>query len=375
MSRLHVLYRVHGTSVDDGHALATRIALEQSTETPPNAVLDRFVAEQVVGRVEDVQPRDDGSIDVRVGLAAITTGGDVAQTLNMLFGNTSLLPQVELVDVEFPETWLSGFTGPHFGVEGIREALGMDERRALTCAVIKPQGLSADRLGALCHTLACAGIDVIKDDHGLADQSYAPFAARVAACQRAVERARMETGHRAAYAPNLIGSPQTLVEHAAIARDAGAAMVLIAPAVVGMPSFAELVDEHLDVPVLAHPAYAGAVRAAPPFLLGKFFRLLGADAIIFPTSLGRFGWSAQTCAGVAVNAAAPWAHIKPALPAPGGGLSVENAQAMVEFYGSDVMPLIGGSILADPALAFERAQAMVQAVRAARPAPVAPAVV
>jgi ribulose-bisphosphate carboxylase large chain len=39
----------------------------------------------------------------------------------------------------------------------------------------------------------------------------------------------------------------------------------------------------------------GAARITPPLLLGKLFRLFGADAMIFPHHGGRFGYSAATC--------------------------------------------------------------------------------
>jgi len=139
-------------------------------------------------------------------------------------------------------------------------------------------------------------------------------------------------------------------------------MVLIAPALVGMPAFAELVAGGLGVPVLAHPAYAGAARVAPSFLLGKWFRLLGADAIIFPNFGGRFAWRERECTSIADHARAPWAHLRAALPVPGGGMSVERARDVVKFYGADVMLLIGGSLLAAGDRLLERTRDFVAAV-------------
>jgi len=48
-----------------------------------------------------------------------------------------------------------------------------------------------------------AGVDLIKDDHSLADQTSAPFAERVERCQEAVVRANGETGGNALYFPNV----------------------------------------------------------------------------------------------------------------------------------------------------------------------------
>ena len=233
-------------------------------EVPAEVVRDPWVREHVMGRVASIEPLDADRFRVGIRLATLTTGHDAAQAINMLFGNSSLHEHVELVDADFPPDFVAAFAGPRHGIDGIRRLAGV-HGRPLTCAALKPQGLPVDRLATLAYTFATAGIDVVKDDHGLADQSYSPFAARVAACRRALERAERETGRPCLYAPSLVGAPRALEKQARIARDEGAQMVLVAPALVGLPAFHELVSEHLDVPVLAHPAYAGAARVAPPF--------------------------------------------------------------------------------------------------------------
>jgi ribulose-bisphosphate carboxylase large chain len=363
MTWIDVTYRVRATPEDIASA-ATALALEQSVEVPDEVVRDAWVREQVMGRVARVEPQDDGHYRVGIRLAAATTGGDPAQVVNMLFGNSSLHDHVELIDADFPRDVVERFAGPRHGIEGIRRAAGV-QGRALTCAALKPQGLPVERLATIAYTFASAGIDVVKDDHGLADQSYSPFAERVAACRRALERAERETGRRCLYAPSLVGTPRTLAKQARIARDEGAQMVLVAPALIGLPAFHELVQEVLDVPVLAHPAYAGAARVAPPFLLGTLFRLLGADAVIFPNAGGRFAYSARTCADIALHARRVWSGVRPMLPVPAGGMSVERAPEIVRAYGDDAMLLVGGSLLAAGERLAERTRAFVDAVATA----------
>jgi ribulose-bisphosphate carboxylase large chain len=359
MSRLLATYR-YTAPPGEGARRAQAIALEQSVEVPAEVVRDAYVAAHVVARVVDV--RSDGDVhEADIALATATTGGDAAQLCNMLFGNTSLQPDVTLVDVAFPPDLVAHFRGPRFGIAGIRAALGV-HGRALTCAALKPQGLSPARLAALCYTLAAAGIDVIKDDHGLADQAYSPFAARVALCQQAVARAAAEQGRRILYAPSLVGSPRRLAEQVRVARDAGVGMLLVAPALVGLAAFSELVAG-LDVPVLAHPALAGW-RMAPSLLLGKLFRLLGADAVIFPNAGGRFAYDAATCGAIATAARSPWRGVAGCLPVPAGGMGLERVPEMLAFYGSDTMLLIGGSLLLDPARVGERARAFATQVAA-----------
>ena len=120
-------------------------------------------------------------------------------------------------------------------------------------------------------------------------------------------------------------------------------MALVAPMLVGLPAFVEM-QVDLAVPVMAHPAFAAA-RIAAPALLGKLFRLFGADATIFPNHGGRFGYSRDTCVAIARAAREPWADVRPALPVPAGGMTVERVDEMVATYGKDTMLLIGGGLL------------------------------
>jgi ribulose-bisphosphate carboxylase large chain len=366
MSRITATYRVRAPRADiDG--IARALSLEQSVEVAAEVVTDPFVAANIMGRVVRVDAGEDEVHGVVLGLSVATTGCDVAQTLNMLFGNSSLHAHVELIDVDFPAEFRAHFPGPRFGIAGIRERLDAPDR-PLTCAALKPQGMPSAALAELCYTMARSGVDVVKDDHGLADQAYSPFAERVAACQRAVERARSETGRACLYAPSLVGSPRALAAQARIVRDENVGAVLLAPALVGMPAFAEFAATECDVPILAHPAYGGAARLAPPLLLGKLFRWLGADAVIFPNFGGRFAYTRGECAGIAANARSDWGTYRKTLPVPAGGLSVERVDEIVRFYGHDVMLLIGGSLLAAGERLAERAREFVAATHRLTPA-------
>ncbi len=288
---------------------------------------------------------------ITLGLAAETVWDrhgqpDVAQLWNMLFGNCSLMDGVRLVAVTLPPAMLAHFGGPRFGVAGLR-ALCRTPQGALTCAAIKPQGMAVPALAELCGRLAMGGLDLIKDDHGLADQPSAPFTERVTACQAAVASANRATGHTTRYAPSLVGSPATLVQQARRARELGVEAVLIAPALVGMPAFHELVRTELHgMAVVAHPAYAGTSGVDPPLLLGRMFRLFGADATIFPNVGGRFSYSAARCSALVDGARSPWAGLAPCLPVPAGGMNADRVPEMLDSYGPDVMLLIGGALLA-----------------------------
>ena len=357
--RILATYRI-AASESESRVRAEALAVEQSVEMPPSAIGDKRILADVVATVESIKPNA-GEFDVVLGIAPATTGNEASQLMNMLFGNCSLQPEVELVDVAFPPGYEKAFPGPRFGIEGIRVATGV-RTGPLTCTALKPQGSSAADLAGLARIFTLAGIDVIKDDHGIANQASSPFAERVPAVQRAVSEANRATGGRTIYAPTLSGGGRSLGEQARIAKDCGVGMALIAPMLVGIPAFVEL-QVDLDIPVMAHPAFAGADRIAPPVLLGTLFRLFGADATIFPNHGGRFTYSRATCMAIAHNARAPWAAVRSTLPVPAGGMTLERVDEMAEGYGEDTMLLIGGGLLTAGYKLLDRAREFVEKVR------------
>ena len=189
-------------------------------------------------------------------------------------------------------------------------------------------------------------MDYIKDDHGIADQDYSRFAHRVETCSSKVREANAATGGNTHYAPSLSGNLDCLRRQLNLARDCGIDTVLVAPMIMGFPAFHTLTRVFSDFAFLAHPAMAGATRIAPPLLLGKLFRLLGADATIFPNYGGRFGYSPATCRALAEAATGEWYGLASCLPVPAGGMVPERVPEMLDFYGPNVMVLIGGALLA-----------------------------
>ena len=362
MDRILATYRI-AASESESRVRAEALAAEQSVEMPVAAIGDEHVLKEVVASVEAIRPHA-GYFDVVLGIAPATTGNEASQLVNMLFGNCSLQPEVELLDVEFPAGFEKAFPGPRFGIEGIRTLTGV-HGRPLTCTALKPQGSSVEYLAHLARTFTLAGIDVIKDDHGIANQACHPFDKRVPAVQKAIAEANRDTGGNTIYAPTFSGGGHSLAGQAQVARDNAVKMALVAPMLVGLPAFVEM-QVDLDIPVMAHPALAGAARIAPAVLLGKLFRLFGADATIFPNHGGRFSYSREACVAIAKAARDPWHDVRPTLPVPAGGMTVERVHEMRATYGVDTMLLIGGGLLSARDKLFERSKEFVGAVRRAQ---------
>jgi ribulose-bisphosphate carboxylase large chain len=345
----------------DARSIAERaraIAVEQSVELPLDAIDDDYVKAEIVGRVLEVRDIGNGVFAVRIALSAETVGGDAGQLINILFGNTSIHGDVVLHDVELPPSLVAHFGGPRHGLDGLRARVGAP-RRALTCSALKPQGLAPKALAALARRLADGGIDYVKDDHGIADQAYAPFAARVEAIAEALDR----RGTRTRYVPSLSGDLDAMRAQIEIAQGTGLDTVMVAPMVAGLANMHRLVRDNPGVAFFAHPALAGS-RISPPLLCGKLFRLLGADAVVYPNYGGRFGYTPETCRALASAALADWHGLKPCVPVPAGGMTPDRVPEMLDFYGADIMLLIGGGLLSARETLTEETAAFVDAVKA-----------
>ena len=289
---------------------------------------------------------------MRIGLALDTIEADAGQLMNMLFGNTSLQDDVILHDVDLP----SLFDGPAQGLAALRSRLGVTGR-AFTGSALKPQGMPVERLAMLAERFALGGLDFIKDDHGLADQGYSPFAARVPAIAEAVARAVRSTGHSTRYIPSLSGDLDAMRAQLRLVRDCGLDCAMLAPMIAGFSTLQTLAGEFPAFVLFAHPALGGAARISPDLLIGKLFPAFGAGGAIFPTYGGRFGYSTDTCRRLAENARAA-----DSLPIPAGGMTLARTAEILDFYGADTMLLIGGNLLAARERITEEAARFARAV-------------
>lgn len=344
---LDVHYQLRPAEGESPEAKARGIALEQTAELPARCV-DPALLESHVGEVMDLRHVEPGTWQARIRYNAELAGGELSQLLNLLFGNISLKDGILITAMDWPRSLLEHFGGPGFGITGLRELTGVADTLPLTCTALKPVGSTPATLAERAYRFALGGVDIIKDDHGLADQPSAPFRARLEACQAAVERANDVTGGRSLYFPNATAGVRELPARLTAAREAGCRGVLLAPWLCGLDSL-RMARDDFGLAVMAHPALTGSHfrrhhGLAPALLLGELFRIAGADSSIYPNTGGRFGFSQVTCEAINTALRRPMPPLRPALPAPGGGMDAARAAHWIGIYGADTMVLIGGSL-------------------------------
>lgn len=347
--RFSATYALSG-DVEETRQRAGAIAVEQTIEFPLDLIADDDIRTHVVGRIETIDETGPGRTFAKISYAVETSGSELPQLLNVLFGNASLLPGVRLMSIELPRELLASFRGPRFGNTGLRRLLDAPDR-PLVATALKPMGLSSVSLAEMARTLVLAGLDVIKDDHGLANQPFAPYLERVRACAEAVRRANRERGGRSIYVPCINAPAGQVLARARAAQEAGAGGLLVLPGLLGFDTMRALADDDtLGLPIIAHPAFLGSHVVHDEFgvehgtLFGTIMRLAGADISIFPGYGGRFSFDRAACRSIAGACHAPLGAMAATMPAPAGGITLGRVAEMTGFYGRDMVLLIGGDL-------------------------------
>jgi ribulose-bisphosphate carboxylase large chain len=357
-----VVTAVYEITAEDPAARAALVAVEQSHELPTELAPANAVRDSLA-HVRAVVERPGRPALVTVDYPADLAGGELGQLLVLLLGNVSLQDGVRLVDVTLPPALADALGGPRLGVAGIRALVG-EPAGALLATALKPVGMTSDQLAALAREVAAGGLHVVKEDQSLANQPWAPFAERVPRVAEAVRRANPNT----VYLPVVNGGAAGFAAQVRFARQAGAHGVLVMPGVAGFGALAHAAELFDGGIVLAHPSFLGGFTAggshgiAPDVLFGTLLRLAGADASIFPSWGGRFSLSRDQCLAIAGAARRPLHDLRPMLPTPGGGMSIDRAPGLLDAYGPDTLFLVGGDLRRgnDPRRAAER---LVAAVR------------
>jgi 2,3-diketo-5-methylthiopentyl-1-phosphate enolase len=380
---LATYYLQTGRNVDIVKKISS-IGIEQTTgtwlpvpeETPE--VREKYVA-KVVGIYEvpaneyEVPKNQDFRQWVfQLAYPAVNFGPQIPMLLSTIIGNISMSGPLKLLDIKFPPEFLKSFKGPKFGVEGIRDLLGVKNRPLLN-NMIKPCTGYTPEVG--CKLFARAvegGVDIIKDDELIADPPFNPRDQRIKLYMEVIRRHYEETGQKVLYTPNITDRADKVFENARRAIDAGANALMINYLTVGISAMQALAeDPEINVPIMAHLDFAGTMYESPVsgmsshLILGKLARLAGADMVVYPSPFGKFPFLPERYMQIGAHLNNPWCHVKRVFPMPGGGVMPNCVHAIYNDLGPDSIMGCGGAIHGHPMGPVAGAKAMRQVIDAA----------
>lgn len=263
---------------------------------------------------------------VKMAYPIKTVGAKLPNILTVAAGEGAFfspgITLIKLFDIEFPETFLEEFEGPKFGIEGLRELLGVFDRPILF-GVIKPNiGLPPEPFTELAYQAWLGGLDIAKDDEMLFDTEWSPLAARSRLLGEACRKATKETGEKKIYLANITDEVDRLIELHDSAVDGGAGALMVNGMTTGL-SAVRMLRKHTKVPLVGHFDFIASMTRMPYFglstkLLTKLQRLAGFDAIVMPGFSERMKTPEFEVELNVEECLKPFGHIKRSLPVPGG---------------------------------------------------------
>ncbi len=353
------------------------------TDLPIRRAAEAIAAEQSTGTWTAVRGQDN-SLAARVILAEgnnveigfpeeLFEPGNIPQYLSVVAGNLfglGDLKKVRLQDVIFPESLLCAHKGPRFGIEDARKILGVYDR-PLIGTIVKPKvGLDPSGTAEVAAAAVRGGLDLVKDDETLTDQSFCPLIPRLEAVMAALDKVETQTGKKAFYAVNVTVGPDKILERAEQAVDHGANMVMIDVLTSGFSAL-EILSTHLSVPIHVHRTMHAAFtrdkgHGISMLVISKLVRMTGGTNLHTGSYMGKMARETLENDFSRDALREDWHGYKRVFPVASGGVYPAKVHGNLDGYGIDCIVQAGGGVHGHPDGTVAGARAMVQAAEAWR---------
>jgi len=311
---------------------------------------------------------------------------NISQILSSIAGNIFGMNDVKnlkLLDIDFPDSFIDKYMGPHYGIDGVRKLMKV-KYRPFVGTIVKPKlGLDEKKHAQVAYEAWKGGCDYVKDDENLTSMSFNNFYKRINVTLRAREKAERETGERKAYLPNVTASYDEMLRRARHVVRMGGEFVMVDVLTVGFSGLQALRDHDLNVVYHGHRAMHGAFTRNPKhgismLVIAKLCRLIGIDQLHVGGIVGKMyeGKEEVTSVGEEIEQRVvskdifrhrlqeDWHNLKPVLAVCSGGLHPGKVQPLIHAMGRDIIIQAGGGIHGHPRGTLAGAMAMRQAVDA-----------
>ncbi len=365
--------RLEGEKFLDHLSLIQSMGLEGSTGTWEKVEEDTeevriAMSSKMVGyhQIPTTDPYTKSAV-VQLAFPIRAWGDNVPMMLLAIAGNCfAYSKNIMLTDLFIGKELLKKFTGPKFGVDGIRRLTGVAER-PLSLHIIKPKmGMTPEQTAHQVRLTGEGGADMCKDDEMLSDAYNNTMEQRLPLVMDEIDRLADKTGKRMIYLCSITDEPTKLMDKARRAIDLGANGLLVAYSI-GLGALRELTSSpDITVPVMLHASHMIAMmkQVAWP-VLAKLCRLCGADMMLTPTMWSSIPMvSMEEGIRTSFVKLAPWGHIKRTFPMPCAGVYPGLAEVLIGEYGPDIVIPAGGGMLGHPDGYTAGARAWQQAIAA-----------
>jgi len=362
--------------------VADTVALESSVGTWTNVARGKAdYVEKIKAKVFSI--KKDGRVKIAYP-SELFEKGNVPNILSSIAGNIfgmKAVKAIRLEDVSFPKNILKSFSGPRYGLEGIRKMMKI-KSRPLVGTIIKPKlGLNVKHHAQSAYESWKGGCDIVKDDENLASQRFNQFEKRLAKTLEMADKAESETGEKKAYLVNVTAETKEMVKRAQLVEKMGGKYIMIDILTAGWAALQTLRESNFKTAIHAHRAMHAAFDRNPEhginmMVLADFARLIGVDQIHIGTGIGKLEGDIEDIEDLVEEISMKdvkatherlkqkWMNIKSVMPVSSGGLHPGHVPFLIKHLGRNLVIQAGGGIHGHPLGSEAGARAMRQAVDA-----------
>jgi ribulose-bisphosphate carboxylase large chain len=300
--------------------------------------------------------------------AELFEAGNMPEILSSIAGNVfgmKAVNNLRLEDIRFPKSIMDKFSGPKYGIDGIRRLLKV-KNRALCGTIVKPKvGLNPEQHARVAYEAWMGGLDVVKDDENLSSMSFNGFEKRIQLTLKLRDKAEKETGERKMYMANVTAETEVMKKRVDHIKKNGGEYFMLDILTLGWSAVQTMrnYNDNANMVIHAHRAMHGALTRNPRhgismLAISKCARLIGVDQLHIGTaSVGKMHGSRQGEVEVEHeiedNTFAPesnmhltqeWHHVKPVFAVASGGLHAGMTEKLIKIMGKDIIAQYGGGV-------------------------------
>jgi len=298
--------------------------------------------------------------------------GNMPNILSSVAGNVfglGTLKNLRLNDIHLPRELVKSFRGPQYGIGGVRELLGVNDR-PLVGTIIKPKlGLKTKDHAKVAYDAWIGGCDVVKDDENLSSQSFNPFQDRIVATLEMRDRAEKETGEKKVYMANITSETEEMLKRAQFVKEHDGRYLMIDILSCGFSALQTVREQDFGLVIHAHRAGHAAFTKNSKHgismkVIAKVARIIGVDQLHVGTVVGKMSETQEEVSENCEALRTDMYGLNEVLPVASGGLYPGLVPALMSFFGKDFVIQAGGGIHGHPEGTVSGAMAMRQAVDA-----------
>jgi len=310
--------------------------------------------------------------------------GNMSQIMSSIAGNIFGMKAVDglrLEDIHWPKKLINSFKGPAFGMKGAQKLF--KTTRTLTATVPKPKvGYYPNEHAKLAFEAWAGGIDLLKDDENLSNQSFNRFDKRLELSMKMRDKAEQLTGEKKSYLINITAETNEMIKRMELVKKSGNEYIMIDTLTAGWAATQTICNKAREMGLLVHGHRAfhstfdrNPLHGVSMKVICEVARLQGIDQL----HVGAMGKLVGGKDEVRTNfeksslmqnneenlmLSQDWGNIKPMFSVASGGLHPGILKPVFDLLGTQIIIQVGGGIHSHPGGTREGAKAVRESIDA-----------